>query len=224
MREITETFFAPDRETWRAWLEKHHATAREIWLVMLKKHVPRPSVTLAEAVEEALCFGWIDGHLRRIDDESHVLRFTPRGRRSVWAQSNKDRVERLIREGKMTPAGLAAVEAAKASGEWDAATAREDVDAVPDDLAGALREAGVDEASQACRHPTASSTCTGSTTPNATRRDSDASPRRCVACARGSDQGRSGGGGVAAIAAPRRPRLAPAATDTARFRRPSSGW
>jgi len=113
---------------------------------MLKKHVARPSVTLAEAVEEALCFGWIDGHLRRIDDESHALRFTPRGRRSVWAQSNKDRVERLIREGRMTPAGFAAVEAAKASGEWDAATAREDVDAVPDDLAGALREAGVEEA------------------------------------------------------------------------------
>jgi uncharacterized protein YdeI (YjbR/CyaY-like superfamily) len=142
MREIGETFFAPDRETWRAWLEKHHEREREIWLVLLKKHVSRPSVTLAEAVEEALCFGWIDGHLRRIDDESHALRFTPRGRRSVWAQSNKDRVERLIREGKMTPAGLTAVEAAKASGEWDAATARENVNAVPEDLGQALREVG----------------------------------------------------------------------------------
>jgi uncharacterized protein YdeI (YjbR/CyaY-like superfamily) len=107
---------------------------------MLKKHVARPSVTLAEAVEEALCFGWIDGHLQRIDDESHALRFTPRGRRSVWAQSNKDRVERLIREGKMTPAGLAAVEAAKASGEWEAASAREEVGVVPEDLVRALRE------------------------------------------------------------------------------------
>jgi uncharacterized protein YdeI (YjbR/CyaY-like superfamily) len=103
-------------------------------------------VTLSEAVEEALCFGWIDGQLRRIDGESHALRFTPRGRRSVWAQSNKDRVERLIREGKMTPAGLAAVEAAKASGEWEAASAREDDQAVPEDLGRALRKAGTEEA------------------------------------------------------------------------------
>jgi uncharacterized protein YdeI (YjbR/CyaY-like superfamily) len=145
VHEIGDRFFAPDRETWRAWLSEHHMDRREVWLVLLKKRVARPCVTLQEAVEEALCFGWIDGHLRRIDDESHVLRFTPRGRRSVWAQSNKDRVERLIREDRMTPAGLAAVEAAKASGEWDAATAREDVDTIPDDLAGALRDGGVYE-------------------------------------------------------------------------------
>jgi uncharacterized protein YdeI (YjbR/CyaY-like superfamily) len=146
MREITETLFAPARETWRTWLEEHHESAREIWLVLLKKHVARPSVTLEEAVEEALCFGWIDGHLRRIDEESHALRFTPRGRRSIWSQSNKDRVARLIEEGRMTPAGLAAVEAAKANGEWDAASAREDVDTVPEDLARALREVGISEA------------------------------------------------------------------------------
>jgi len=138
VREITETFFAPDRETWRAWLAEHHEGQREVWLVLLKKHVQRPSVSLGEAVEEALCFGWIDGHLRRIDDESHALRFTPRGRRSIWSQSNKDRVERLIAEGRMAPAGLTAVEAAKASGEWDAASAREDVDTVPEDLVRAL--------------------------------------------------------------------------------------
>ena len=146
MREITETFVAPDRQTWRAWLEEHHQSAREIWLVLLKKHVERPSVTLEDAVEEALCFGWIDGHLRRIDDESHALRFTPRGRRSIWSQSNKDRVQRLIAEGRMTPAGLAAVEAAKANGEWDAASAREDVDTLPEDLVRALREGEAYEA------------------------------------------------------------------------------
>jgi uncharacterized protein YdeI (YjbR/CyaY-like superfamily) len=145
MREIGETFFAPDRQAWRAWLAEHHETAGEIWLVLLKKHVARPSVRLDEAVEEALCYGWIDGHLRRIDDESHALRFTPRGRRSIWSQGNKDRVERLTREGGMTPAGLAAVEAAKANGEWDAASARENVDTVPEDLAAALRAAGVEE-------------------------------------------------------------------------------
>ena len=146
MREITETFFAPDRQTWRAWLVEHHETADEVWLVLLKKHVARPSVSLDEAVEEALCFGWIDGHLRRIDGQSHALRFTPRGRRSIWSQSNKERVERLVREGRMTPAGLAAVEAAKANGEWDAATAREDLATVPEDLVAALRAAGIEEA------------------------------------------------------------------------------
>lgn len=132
------TFFAPDREAWRAWLEEHHATEREIWLVMLKTHVPRPSVTYDEAVEEALCYGWIDGMLRRIDGESHMLRFTPRKRGSVWAVSNKARVERLIAEGRMTPEGMVLVDEAKRRGEWARADEREDVTAVPDDLAGAL--------------------------------------------------------------------------------------
>ena len=119
MREITETFFAPDRAAWRAWLDAHHASAAEIWLVFLKKHVGEPCVTLDEAVEEALCFGWIDGLLRRIDERSHVLRFTPRKPASQWSASNKARVERLTREGRMAPAGLAAVATAKANGAWD---------------------------------------------------------------------------------------------------------
>lgn len=132
------TFFAESAAAWRAWLEAHHATEREVWLVLLKVHVPRPSVTYEEAVQEALCFGWIDGMLRRIDDESHMLRFTPRKPGSVWAVSNKARVERLIAEGRMRPEGLAMVEEAKARGEWDRADEREDVTAVPDDLATAL--------------------------------------------------------------------------------------
>ena len=89
-------------------------------------------------MQEALCFGWIDGMLRRIDDESHMLRFTPRKPGSVWAVSNKARVERLIAEGRMRPEGLALVEEAKRRGEWDKADEREDVSAVPDDLAAAL--------------------------------------------------------------------------------------
>jgi uncharacterized protein YdeI (YjbR/CyaY-like superfamily) len=116
VREITETFFAPDRATWRAWLEANHARAGEIWLVFLKKHVGEPCVTLDEAVEEALCFGWIDGHLRRIDERSHALRFTPRKPTSQWSAGNKERVERLTREGRMAPAGLALVAVAKTSG------------------------------------------------------------------------------------------------------------
>jgi uncharacterized protein YdeI (YjbR/CyaY-like superfamily) len=138
MREITETFFALDRSAWRAWLEEHHADRREIWLVLLKKHVPEPSVTLDEAVEEALCFGWIDGHLRRIDDRSHALRFTPRRPGGQWARSNKARVERLIAEGRMAPPGMAVVEAAKASGDWDRVPPNAELDRAPDDLQAAL--------------------------------------------------------------------------------------
>lgn len=137
VREITETFFAPDAVAWRAWLQKHHADCSEIWLVLLKRHVGEPSVTQAEAVDEALCFGWIDGHLRRIDDRSHALRFTPRKPRSQWSQSNKNRVARLLAAGRMAAPGLAAVEAAKASGAWDSLTSLE-ADTTPTDLEQAL--------------------------------------------------------------------------------------
>jgi uncharacterized protein YdeI (YjbR/CyaY-like superfamily) len=132
------TIFATDTATWRAWLEAHHATEREVWLTLLKVHVDRPSVSYEEAVQEALCFGWIDGMLRRIDDQSHMIRFTPRKPGSVWAPSNKARVERLMAEGRMTPAGIALVDEAKRRGEWERADAREDVTNVPDDLAAAL--------------------------------------------------------------------------------------
>ena len=134
----TKTFFAQDAAAWRAWLEANHATEREVWLVLLKTRVQRASVRYAEAVEEALCFGWIDGMLRRIDDARHMIRFTPRKTGSVWAASNKARVERLIVEGRMRPEGLALVEEAKRRGEWDRADEREDVKTVPDDLAAAL--------------------------------------------------------------------------------------
>ncbi len=137
MKAITETFFAADREAWRAWLAQHHADHAEIWLVFLKKHVGEPCVTLDEAVEEALCFGWIDGLLRRIDDRSHALRFSPRKATSLWSASNKARVERLTAEGRMAPAGLAVVEAARANGSWDDLTSRM-VDRTPDDLERAL--------------------------------------------------------------------------------------
>jgi uncharacterized protein YdeI (YjbR/CyaY-like superfamily) len=137
MREITETFFAPDRATWRAWLEANHASAAQIWLVFLKKHVGEPCVTLGEAVEEALCFGWIDGHLRRIDDRSHALRFTPRKPASQWSASNKERVARLTHDGRMAPAGLAAVAVAKARGTWDELSSLA-ADTTPPDLEAAL--------------------------------------------------------------------------------------
>ena len=85
-------FFARDRSAWRTWLRRHHASRSEVWLIFYKRHTGKPCVTLAEAVEEALCYGWIDGKLRRIDDERHVLRFCPRKPGSAWSAINKERV------------------------------------------------------------------------------------------------------------------------------------
>jgi len=135
---IGKTLFARDRSAWRTWLEQHHASAREIWLVLCKQHVAMRCIDLDAAVEEALCFGWIDGVLKRIDDRQHALRFSPRRPDSVWSVRNKARVRRLQRAGRMTEAGLAAVRAAKQSGEWDAADQREQTAEIPADLSTAL--------------------------------------------------------------------------------------
>ena len=132
-----------DRAGWRAWLEKHHAAEKEVWLVLYKKHLARPGLSLDDAVEEALCFGWIDGKLRRIDDQKHVLRFTPRRRGSIWSESNKARVQRMIEQGRMTQAGLVKVTEARENGEWDRAAQREDVTVIPPGLGAALQANGM---------------------------------------------------------------------------------
>ena len=108
-------------EAWRAWLQEHHERATGVWLVSFKQATGRPRVTYEAAVEEALCFGWIDGILKRIDDEQHVIRFSPRRKNSVWSDSNRKRVNRMTRQGKMTEAGLAAVREAKKNGRWQQA-------------------------------------------------------------------------------------------------------
>lgn len=95
----------------RAWLEAHHVTATELWVGYYKKGVPKTSITYPEAVEEALCFGWIDGLARRIDDEVSALRFTPRRKTSNWSETNVGKMERLIASGRAHPAGIAAFEA-----------------------------------------------------------------------------------------------------------------
>ncbi|MBM3147986.1 MAG: YdeI/OmpD-associated family protein, partial [Actinobacteria bacterium] len=146
MSEITETFIARDRVEWRAWLTANHSGAREIWLLVGKKGSPEPSVTYDEAVEEALCFGWIDGQSKRWHEHRYAVRFTPRRPGSVWADSNKARVERLITAGRMTAAGLAVVEAARAHGDWDRLPPARDLDEVPADLQAAL---GADRAAGA---------------------------------------------------------------------------
>ena len=115
--EITETFYAKTREEWRAWLEENFDKKKEIWLIYYKKHTGKPNVSYDESVEEALCFGWIDGILKRIDDERYTRRFTPRRKGSVWAPSNVKRVADMIKEGKMTDAGLAIIPKAVLEGK-----------------------------------------------------------------------------------------------------------
>jgi uncharacterized protein YdeI (YjbR/CyaY-like superfamily) len=103
-----ETVFAKDRDEWRRWLGKNHDRCKEIWLVFYKKASGKSTVSYDHAVEEALCFGWIDGTKQKLDDECYAFRFTPRQLKSLWSKSNIQRVERLIAEGKMMPAGLQA--------------------------------------------------------------------------------------------------------------------
>jgi len=126
------------REAWRVWLDENHAKAETIWLVFHKKHTGKAGLTYDEAVEEALCFGWIDGILKRIDDEKHMNRFSPRRAGSVWSERNKERVRKMTEAGRMTEAGLAKVREAKQNGQWDKASQREDTTVVPAELAAAL--------------------------------------------------------------------------------------
>jgi uncharacterized protein YdeI (YjbR/CyaY-like superfamily) len=128
---------ADDRATWRAWLEANHATARGVWLVTWRPRSGRVGLDYEAAVEEALCFGWVDSTGGRVDDERTRLYFAPRKPRSAWAATNKARVERLIAAGRMTPAGLAAIERARANGSWTVLDAVERLE-IPGDLAAAL--------------------------------------------------------------------------------------
>ncbi|MHB8868601.1 MAG: YdeI/OmpD-associated family protein [Thermoleophilia bacterium] len=127
----------PDRPSWRTWLETHHASSSGIWLAVGKKGNMVTTLTYDDAVEEALCFGWIDSTVNRLDANRFKQLFTPRKPGGTWARTNKERVERLIEAGQMTPAGLAPIEAAKADGSW---TLLDDVDAlvIPPDLEAAL--------------------------------------------------------------------------------------
>lgn len=128
---------ADDRATWHDWLEANHATARGAWLVTWRARVGRAGLDYEAAIEEALCFGWVDSTGGRVDEERGKLYFAPRKPRSVWAATNKARIERLIAEGRMAPAGLAAIERAKANGSWEILDSVERLE-VPDDLAAAL--------------------------------------------------------------------------------------
>ena len=132
-----ERVHAPERAVWRAWLEANGESAPAVWLVYAKKGSGRPSITWDEAVEEALCFGWIDSKAKPIDEETYEQYFSPRKPTSVWSKVNKERLERLIAAGLMRPPGLRAIETAQANGSW---SLLDDVEAlvVPDDLAAAF--------------------------------------------------------------------------------------
>jgi uncharacterized protein YdeI (YjbR/CyaY-like superfamily) len=124
-----------------AWMKSHHARETEIWLKVHKKGSGLPSVTTAEALEVALCWGWIDGIRKSFDDRSFLQRYTPRRARSIWSQVNRDHVARLTAAGRMTPHGQRQVDAAKSDGRWDAAYApiRSASDAtIPGDLRAAI--------------------------------------------------------------------------------------
>jgi len=125
------------RAAWRAWLEKNHASSSGIWLVYAKKHTGIPSLTYADAVEEALCFGWIDSLLHPIDDSLYKQVFTPRKPASRWSPLNKKRVAKLIDAGHMTAAGMKMIELAKTTGTWDAHTETEAL-TIPPELQKAL--------------------------------------------------------------------------------------
>jgi uncharacterized protein YdeI (YjbR/CyaY-like superfamily) len=105
--EIGETLYVTTRDDFRKWLIKNHQTRKEIWLIQYKKATKKPTIDYVEAVEEALCFGWIDNTQKSMDAERYATRFSPRRPKSNWTETNKDRVRRLIAEGKMTEAGRA---------------------------------------------------------------------------------------------------------------------
>lgn len=113
-----KTYYPRNRKAWRTWLQKHHATSPGIWLIYYKKESGKPGIAYAEAVEEALCFGWIDSTVRPIDDDRYMQRFSPRKPKSVWSALNKSRIEKMIAEGLMMPAGLEKIELAKSNGSW----------------------------------------------------------------------------------------------------------
>ncbi len=122
------------RDAWEAWLQGQHATSDGLWLKFAKKSSGIETVTYDQAVEIALCYGWIDGQVRRFDEDYYLQRFTPRRPRSKWSKINRQRATELIEQGEMKPAGLREVERAKADGRWDAAYEAPSTATVPEDL------------------------------------------------------------------------------------------
>ncbi len=132
-----DSFIAPNRKAWRNWLKKNHASKTFVWLIYHKKNSTSPSIKYSEAVDEALCFGWIDSTSKPIDEERYQQYFCKRKEKSVWSKINKEKVERLITEGLMTEAGYQSIDIAKKNGSW---TILDEVEAlvIPEDLSSSL--------------------------------------------------------------------------------------
>lgn len=128
------------QESWEAWLNEHHADTPGIWLKMAKKATGIPSITYAEALEGALCYGWIDSQKTSFDDQHWLQKFTPRRPRSIWSKVNCDKATALIAEGRMHPAGLRQVELAKSDGRWEGAYAGQSTITIPDDFQSELNK------------------------------------------------------------------------------------
>lgn len=126
-----------DRDAWRRWLETNHATATGVWLVSWRRPSGRPGIPYDASIEEALCFGWVDGQAASVDEQRSKLYFVPRRPGSAWARSNKERIERMFQAGRVAPAGIAAVERAKADGSWTILDPVERLE-VPADLGAAF--------------------------------------------------------------------------------------
>jgi len=137
-KEETEVFYPKNISEWRKWLQKNHVIKQSVWLVFYKKSSGQASLTWSEAVDEALCFGWIDSKKVSIDHEKFHQFFSKRKARSIWSKINKEKIEKLSSEGRMTQAGLAVIDIAKKNGSW---TLYEEVEAliVPKDLEKALK-------------------------------------------------------------------------------------
>jgi uncharacterized protein YdeI (YjbR/CyaY-like superfamily) len=133
LKDNIKTFHAKTQKDWRKWLEKNHDNEKSVWLIIYKKESGVPSVYYPEAVDEALCFGWIDSKPNKRDEESYYQFFAKRNPKSNWSKVNKDKAARMMADGLIAPAGLEAIELAKKTGTW---TALDDVDnlTVPDDM------------------------------------------------------------------------------------------
>jgi uncharacterized protein YdeI (YjbR/CyaY-like superfamily) len=135
----TNSFHFDSRDVWRAWLEQNHDSETELWLIYYKKHTGEPTVQYEEAVEEALCFGWIDTTVRTIDTERYMQKYTPRKRNSGWSALNRKRAEKMILSGRMTDAGMAKVKEARKNGKWEEALTPNQPCIMPAELEEALK-------------------------------------------------------------------------------------
>jgi uncharacterized protein YdeI (YjbR/CyaY-like superfamily) len=135
-----KTLYVKNRNEWRDWLIINHDIETEIWLIYYKKHSDKPRIPYDDAVEEALCFGWIDSLVKTIDDEKYMQKYTPRKKNSIWSDLNTKRAQKMIKEGRMTDAGLALIEIAKKNGKWDAAYSSKKMFEMPGDLKSALKQ------------------------------------------------------------------------------------